>query len=179
MHPLGRSVEEIVAEALKVIDPPSGKREEIRRELSETMHGLGEVERAGLLRQPSPGKCKERLETYLKNLLATKRTFVRGDSDDEFLKHLDAEIVHINNLHDFFTTRISKGSKPRDAMAHIAAGMACGSLPGPRRTLTTGGPWHHLSMLFYEAATGKPNCDKVLNYMNEIQKCDPNIRGGP
>ena len=179
MHPLGRSVEEIVAEALKVIDPPSGKREEIRRELSETMHGLGKVERAGLLRQPSPGKRKERLETYLKNLLATKRTFVRGESDDEFLKHLDAEIVHIKDLHDYLATQISKGSKPRDAMAQIAAGMACGSLPGPRRTLTTGGPWHHLSMLFYEAATGKPNCDKVLNYMNEIQKCDPNIRGGP
>jgi hypothetical protein len=51
--------------------------------------------------------------------------------------------------------------------------MAQGLISG-RATLTAHGPWHRLSMLFYEAATGKSNCNKVMYYMTQYKNQNPN-----
>jgi hypothetical protein len=174
MHAPQRSHEEIATEALELINPPFGQREATRNELLsliQSLLGLDKVVES--LRGPPAGRLKDQLQTYLKNLRAAKRTFVRNLSDDEFLTHLDAEISKTKILYDFQVSRISKGSKPRDQIAIIATGMALHLIPEQRATLTTGGVWHRLSILFYEAATGKPNCDHVLNYMAKIKSGDP------
>src|SRR6516164_7411633 len=117
----GRSDEEIVAEALEVINPLSDNRDTTRSDIFSVIDGVRAVH---LYRQPSPGKRKEDLKTYLENLLATKRTFVRGASDEELLKHLDDEIKRIQCLYDHEVRMVGKGSKPPDWTAAVAAGMA-------------------------------------------------------
>src|SRR6516165_4195141 len=173
MHAVRRSDEEIVAEALNALTPPSDKREATRSEVLTLIHSLRRFEQAGLHRQPSAGQRKEQLNTYFNNLRATKRTFFMGS--DEFLTYLDAEIADIKWQHDFQVSRMPKASRPRDWVAIVAAAMAHGLIPEARATLTAGGPWHRLSMLLYEAATGKHDCDKVLKYMAEIKNRDPRV----
>jgi len=155
-----------VAEVLKLINPPSGQRQVTRSEVVSKLDHIRVVER-GLNRRQSPREQKEQLETYLTNLSATKRTFVRvaWQPEGEFLTHLNAEIERIKSAHAFRVKTMPKAGKRWDWIALMAAAGAYLSLPYNRITLTTGGPWHRLSMLFYEAVTGKPNCDHVLKYM--------------
>jgi hypothetical protein len=167
----GRSDEEFVAEALELINPPSDNRDTTRNEVVDSIHNLRVIHRCEFFRQPSPGERKERLKTYLKNLQAAKRTIYRGfqtKDSDEFLRHLDAEIERIKPLYDYEVSKRGRRSKPRDATAALAASMAQGLISG-RATLTAHGPWHRLSMLLYEAATGKSNCNKVLYYMTQYK----------
>jgi hypothetical protein len=166
----GRSDEEIVAEALELINPPSGQRETTRSEVLSTIHRVRTFAQGYHCRQ-SPSEQKEQLELYLKNLRATKRTFVRvgWQPEGEFLTHLNAEIARIKSAYDFRAKTTPKAGKRWDWVALMATAGARLSIPDQRITLTTGGPWHLLSILFYEAATGKPNCDHVLKYMAVLQ----------
>ena len=163
----GRSDQEIVADALKAINPPSANREVISTEIVRLIHRIRRIERKRL---PSFGVMKEQLETYLKNLRATKRTFFKGSPT--FLTHLDDEIVQINSLRDVVVGMVKKGSRQWDFIALVATGMAQHLISAEKATLTANGPWHRLSMLFYEAATGKRDQNRVLKYMAEIKRED-------
>jgi hypothetical protein len=161
----GRSDEEIVMEALEIINPPSDQREATRSEVL-TKVELVRLRAQAWLRTPSSSEQKEQLENYLKNLRAAKRTFILAwDPDSGFLTHLNAEIARIKSAYDFRINKIPKGARRWDWIAVWATAAASLCLPAERRTLTNGGPWHCLSMLFYEAVTGKPDCDRVLKYM--------------
>jgi hypothetical protein len=157
-----RSDEDIVAEALKLINPPSGQRKASRSEILTNLKHVRAWAQAWV-RTPSPSEQEEQLERYLKNLRAAKRT--RVWSNAEFLTHLNDEIARIKSAYDFRVETMPKSGKRWDCIALAASAAGLLSIPDGWETLTEGGPWHCLSMLFYEAVTGEPNCDRVLKYM--------------
>jgi hypothetical protein len=161
-----RRSDEIVAEALELVNPPPRQRAATRREIVRKLNRI-RVFAQGWNSRQSPGEQKEQLELYRKNLRATKRTYVRvaWQPQGEFLTHLNAEIARIEAAYDFRVKTMPKAGKRWDWIALMATAEACRSMPDEWITLTTEGPWHRLSMLFYEAATGKPDCDHVLKYM--------------
>jgi hypothetical protein len=171
MHAPQRSDEEIVAEALELINPPTGQSEATRREIFSNLDRIRVFAQRWNRRQ-SPSEQKRQLEPYLKNLLATKRTFPRiwcQPKHEEFLTHLNSEIERIESTYDFRVRTRPKASKHWDEIAFRAAAAAGASIPAERLMLTKEGPWHRLSMLFYEAVTGKSDCDHVWKYMTVLR----------
>jgi hypothetical protein len=173
----GRSRDdEIVDEALEVINPPANNREECSAEVARYIRGQRRY--AQKPHMPPQGEAKKQLETYLKHLRAAKRSFVRWIPrvSDEFLMQLDAEIEQIRQYYKIYCRSVPHGSKQRDRIAQAAVECALMLLlPGERLRdwarlpLTTGGAWHRLSVLLYEAATGKPDRHHVLNYMRKFK----------
>jgi hypothetical protein len=158
--------EEIVAEMLEVLAPAAGRRAALARKLRRCVE---EMRKAAAFWSPTPASKREDRETtrqwqrYRTRLLAVKRYRPeRGKLDDEFLAALDGEIKRVNEY-------IGPGRKPRDMVAELAVGDAWELLPPAQRTLTVGKAWHTLSMLLYEAGTGKSNSDHVLKYMTEMK----------
>jgi hypothetical protein len=105
---------------------------------------------------------------------------VAWQPEGEFLTHLNAEIERIKSAHAFRVNTMPKAAKRWDWIALMAAAGAYLSLPDNQLTQTTEGPWHRLSMLFYEAVTGKPDCDHVLKYMAVLRdrRAHPEILKG-
>jgi hypothetical protein len=167
---------EIVDEALEVIKPPADKRDAMRTEVVDRINSL-QYDVQNLSLRGSHGEFTRKLATYLKNLRATKRTYVSyprwPDTEHEkFLAQLAAEIERVNRYHEVFSSSMRHASRPRDTIAETAVFHAWRLLPSRRRTLTTSGPLHRISALFYEAATGKPNCRHLLKYMREFKNKD-------
>jgi hypothetical protein len=167
-----RGDDEIVSEALKVIKPPADQCEAIRTKVIKHVDSLRRFAKADL---PPRGEIEKRLTDYLRNLRASKRTFVHlpyfwdftWPEHRQFLTLLDAEIDRIKQEHD--SIQVAKGSKQRDRIADVAVQFAMALLDPEQLTLTTKGPWHRVAALLYEAVTGKPDVTHVLNYMREIK----------
>ncbi len=163
---------EIVAEILTLLKPPADRREATRIKVLKDIGWLKAYTRkARGLPSPSSGRFKQQSADYLKNLRATKRTFVRWPSWTEeqerkrFLASLDREIDRVKDKHDDIS--VGKGHRPLDQVARAATERAAEYFSPEQRKLTANGPWHRLAVLFYRIATGE---DRDL--MHVLRKFD-------
>jgi hypothetical protein len=161
-----RTDAEIVAAMLDVLKPKAGERAALTRKLRRCV----EVMRSGGAHWASDKKKRRQKATrqvrrYRTRLRAVTRYrpdwwghLNELDENEAFLAALDGEIERVNAF-------IGPGKRPTDVVAQVAVMESWKLLPPAQRTRTAGKAWHTLSMLLYEAGTGKANCDHVLNYM--------------
>jgi hypothetical protein len=177
MAPLGQArLDQIADEALAILK--AAGRETSRVEVENYIEDMRDY-----VPMPSAGEAKKQLVSYRKNLAATKRTFVRWlnfiAEGRVFLKQLDLEIKRIDaelKLKQKWPVR--HGGKRSDPFAAPAVQVATRLLApewysGSRRLpppLTRHGPWHRLSMLFHEAATGTHGENAVFVRMRMMMK---------
>jgi len=157
----GRTRDEIVREALEVIKPPAEQRDAVRAQLISCVDAMPKLVVPALRRWTAREPRMKQLRRYLKYLLATRQACLGGA---EFLAALDAEIERVQQRCDK-----RYGKKPRDHVAEVAALYANDLLKPRRRTLTPSGHWITLTMLFYEAATGRAERDHVEKYCRELK----------
>jgi hypothetical protein len=157
--------DEIVAEMLEVLNPAPGEYAAVALNVRRFVEMMRENETCWGLSSDSKQQKKKQarqLKSYRTRLLAVKR--YRPDCwglDDEFLAALDEQIKRVNE-------QIGPGKKPRDLVAEVAVRYAWTLLPRSKRKQTEGGAFHRLSLLLYEAGTGKSESGKLLNYMAEM-----------
>ncbi len=172
-----RTRDDLVAAALEVIKPPADQREAVRAKLRKDIDWLREFAKAG--RPPTPGRFKQQLADYLKALHLTRRKHVRWPSwvqhekqeRKQLLEILDREIERVEIRRD--DVSVKEGARPLDRIARVATERAAEYfLLLEQRTLTATKPWHRLSVLFYEAATGEPGRDLV----HVLRKFDREIK---
>jgi hypothetical protein len=175
-----RSDEEIMADALRLINPPDDEREACRANVASGISSIRQYARKLKKRpQPTAREVKAQLARYLRTLQATKESFVylpwRYGSKD-FLVQLDAEIEQVKA--DYEAYRVPPGGKRPNLIARAAVQFATELLrpeayhrPGrdSRPPLTNEGPWQQLSTLFYEAAGNNPDSAQVWTYMRDIK----------
>jgi hypothetical protein len=166
-----RAPQTYVEQALAIIEPPAEQREAVRSELMRYLETLPRI--AAKVRHPAVMAAErgatKRQRCYLKHLRATRDACPDlpdwPPASTRFVQELDAEIDRVQQ-----ELRSRHGHKPRDGIASMVVLHAAEYLPAKRRTLTNGGPWHLLSMLLYEVATGQPNRDHLLNYMRRMKR---------
>jgi hypothetical protein len=162
--------DELVTAMLAVLKPKVAERAAIARELRRCVE---QMRKSAASFGPSSdmvrrqNEVKRQVRRYRTHLLAVKRSLKRyrpegWGGDEAFLAALDEQIERLNGYFD-------PGKKPRDLVAEIAVMDAWNLLPRGQRTLTNGGAWHRLSLLLYEAATGKSESGKLLNYMHQMK----------
>jgi uncharacterized protein YdbL (DUF1318 family) len=176
---------EIVDKMLALLKPPADQRERIRAKVLDHISSLQRHELAITIGYVlSPGRVREKLDDYLKALRQAARnhsiavrlsTGFEWDSQLDFGERLDAQINHIKTLRD--SIKVKQGRRPVDLTAEAAVQCALSYLcPQWYRKpieqwppVTPGKPWHQLSKLLYEAASGRSDGDKVLNYMGKLK----------
>jgi hypothetical protein len=161
-----------IERALAIIKPPAEQREAMRSRLDGYLERLSHIlpepvarivlEDLGAKYSPS-GETPKRLRRFAKCLAAMRDACPRW-ANQELIRALDAQIDQVQQE---LSSR--RGHKPRDHIAVHAVLYAAGCLTAERLTLTGGGDWHLLSMLLYEARTGEPDRDHVLNYMRKMK----------
>ena len=160
----GRSRDEIVSEALKVINPPADQLEALRAKLLYLVNRLPRLRQTTAQRREQTKHRREQLQRYRNHLLAARRA--RPDLlelSEDFAAALDAEIDLVQRY------KPPHGKRPRDRIAEAAVIRAADFLSPERRTLTDGGDWHLLAVLLYESASGQPDRDHVLRYCREMK----------
>jgi hypothetical protein len=174
---------------LTLLKPPADQREPIRAKVLMHIGKLQGHERWNALgyRLP-PGRLKVWLDDYLKVLrqaarqqrmfvplrLSTGKEYEYGAQLD-FRDQLDAQIDHVRTFRD--SIKVNRADRPVDLTAEGAVQCALSYLcPQWYRKpieqwppVTAGKPWHQLSKLLYEAASGRSDSDKVLNYMRKLK----------
>jgi hypothetical protein len=176
-----RSDDEIMAEALTLINPPDEQREACRAKIASQISLIQHYAR-GLKLQPTRRQFKEKLARYLRTLHATEASFVYRRwryRNKDFLVQLNAEIEQVKADYEAYT--VPPGGKRPDLIAMAAVQCATELLrpeayhrPGrdSRPPLTIDGPWHQLSKLFYEVAGGDSDSDHVLTHMRNIKEAE-------
>ncbi len=174
-----RTRDQIVDATLAVIAPPADQLEAIRAKVVEHIGALQRFAEADI----PHGEFKKRLAEYLRNLRASKRTFVHlpyfwdysWPKHKQFLTQLDAEIERIQREHD--QIKVTKGSKRRDPIADLsvqyAMALLARELPPTRWCFSerlTWKAWHQVTALLYEAVTGKPDSEHLLKYVREYKR---------
>jgi hypothetical protein len=154
--------DEIVAEMLLRINPPADQheavRDKLRRYVAVMPQKMPELQRT---RARQRSETTERLKRYHQWLLTKRRQLAQHEPRSEtYVAALDAEIEQVQRQR-----RERIGHRPRDQAAEVAVLLAAKLLEPERHTLTVGGDWHRLSMLFMEAATGEYNAERVKHYM--------------
>jgi len=153
-----------VERALAIIEPPAEQREAVRTKVALYIEALPRI--APILRQETRGVPTKQLRSYVKRLAATRRARAALPWRMRIQElALDAEIDRVQS--QLLCSR--RGHRPRDLIAHAAVIASAECLTPERCTLTYGGPWHILTMLFYEAATRQAHRDHVLNYMWQMR----------
>jgi hypothetical protein len=179
-----RSLDEIVVEALKVIDPPLKSCDEWRAKVVDRIRRVQIRSRIVRARE-----LKKSVDDYDKALRVTREkafAFVLFPSK-ELLERLDDEIAMIARFRQlsFAPPPLSskplkkikkKGKKPRDLDAEIAVRAAhdlIADCPWKKKpSLYVEGAWHRLSMLFYEARTGVADKD-IMHYLRNWEPPRP------
>jgi hypothetical protein len=194
-----RKLDEILADAVKLINPPKDSVEAFRAQLKARIDVARRYHQE-TANMPPPGEMKDRAKAYLTALLAAKkraRSFhgpahsTRIYPWDNFLAELDREIMWVEPTATGLV--VPHGSQQRDTVADLAAFMARDLIdPDPYRhpenrgkdlpaidcpwrqrpTLTDSGPWLKLATLIYEGATGEYNCD-MMKACREVDQPRP------
>jgi hypothetical protein len=154
---------EIVAAMLDVLRPAARERAEVTRKLRICVEAMREEAARWASNRKKRQEATRQLRRYRTRLRAVTRHrpdwWGKLDEPDEaFLAALDGEIKRVKQY-------IGPGKRPLDVVAIFVVMETWKLLPPARRTLTNGGTWHKLSLLLYEAATGKSESGKLLNYM--------------
>jgi hypothetical protein len=193
-----RKLDEILTEAVKLINPRKDNVEAFRAQLKVRIDMARQIHEE-TANMPPPGEMKARAEAYLTALHAAKkraRAFhgppAHSTSQiypwDNFLAELDREIMWVEPTATGLV--VPHGSQQRDTVADLAAFMARDLIdPDPyrhpenrgkdlpaidcpwrqRAKLTDGGPWLKLATLIYEGATGEYNRD-MMKYCREVDE---------
>jgi hypothetical protein len=156
-----RSWDEFADAALAIIKPSAEQREAIRAKLAKDIALLRDYAQA-LQRAPIPSKT--RLDDYLKALRATKRkhsdwpswTQEEQKQRRQFLALIDYEIDRVASEYDYVSVI---GHRRPNRIAFAACERAAEYLKPEQRTLTGNGPWHLVTKLLYESATGEAGRD--------------------
>jgi hypothetical protein len=191
---VARSLDEIVAAAVEMVEPPGSIRA-FRTQLTACINTASEVHRrfAGL---PPPGAARAQAGAYLEALFDAKKAASTVKSfyqSDDFLAALEHEIRAVDAIATFLV--VPAGARPRDIVAEVAAIMARDLIdPDPYRhpenrgkdwpviecpwrrpaTLTDGGAWLVLTSLIYEGATGvELSPERSMKYCRGVDKASP------
>jgi hypothetical protein len=163
--------ESYVGRALAIIEPPADQREDVRARLVRFFGPMGTKLQQRRSREKAEEKAAsaaatKELKSYHQWLLAKQRHLAKHRrGSEEYVAALEAEIERVRQRRGKY-----RGHRPRDRVAQDAVVLAQGFLPPEQQTLTDGGRWHLLSMLFYEIITGEPNnAERVKYYMERMK----------
>jgi hypothetical protein len=170
-----RPLDEIVTEAVELLEPPAIALDEWRGKITDAIERVGNRESFWVDGgEPLRASDFEKLDEHAAAVRAARATALRlrkcfGSA--EFLAHLDEELARIKFTKAAFYLHRPKGKKRADHHASQAVDEALDLLVACQKKPTQypGGAWHKLSLLLYEAATGRQE-ESLMHYLRQRAK---------
>jgi hypothetical protein len=162
-----RPREEIIADASKLLAPPTETIDKWRARISDCIHGLWLVPREHIRTRD----IKKSLATYEKALRAARKASVSFPlwqfipPNGEFIKQVDEQLAAVERYKGTKWEK-DKGAKLLDLDAEAAVQAARDLIEerGLKPTVSPKSAWHRLSQLLYESITGTAN-KNVMHYL--------------
>jgi hypothetical protein len=145
-----RTDAEILADALKVLDPRAGEYEKWRKLFTKCMKSMRNSKRLADLKVPTPREIMEQLNDRCKRLKAARVDLVAMGSSKELMEAYDSQLRLAADHPNMRNVRFGRSN-----MVAVCAAVMARQLLEESGQRVLWKQWRRLSALLYEAATGE------------------------